>query len=62
MRRDIRMNMREIGWKGVVDWMTLVQDRDQWRVFVNTVVNLLFPQKGSVTRNLLHGVSSAFKM
>jgi len=27
---NIRMDVREIGWGGV-DWMRLVQDRDQWR-------------------------------
>jgi hypothetical protein len=27
---NIRMNLKEIRWKGV-DWMHLVQDRDQWR-------------------------------
>jgi hypothetical protein len=35
----IRMDFRKIGWEGV-DWMHLVQDRDQWRVLVNTVMNL----------------------
>jgi hypothetical protein len=34
------MNLREIGWKGV-DWIDLAQDRDRWRAFVNTVMNLL---------------------
>jgi hypothetical protein len=29
----------------VVDWMYLIQDRDQWRGLVNTVMNLRFPQK-----------------
>jgi hypothetical protein len=29
----------EIGWDGV-DWIELVQDRDQWRALVNTVLNL----------------------
>jgi hypothetical protein len=33
------MYLREIGWGGV-DWIDLAQDRDQWRTFVNTVMNL----------------------
>jgi hypothetical protein len=33
---------REIGWDGV-DWIELAQDRDQWRVLVNTVMNLRVP-------------------
>jgi hypothetical protein len=39
------MDLREIGW-GSVDLMQLAQDRDQWRAFVNTVMNLrvLVPQ------------------
>jgi hypothetical protein len=32
---NIKMDLREIGWDGV-DWI----DRDQWRVLVNTVLNL----------------------
>jgi hypothetical protein len=35
----IRMDRREIGW-GSVDWIQLAQDRDRWRVLVNTVTNL----------------------
>jgi hypothetical protein len=37
-----KMNLREIGWDGV-DWIDLAQDRDQWRAFVNTVMNLQVP-------------------
>jgi hypothetical protein len=39
---NIRMGLREIGWEGV-DWMHLVQDRDQWRDVVNTMMNLRVP-------------------
>ncbi|PNF27173.1 hypothetical protein B7P43_G07841 [Cryptotermes secundus] len=35
---NIRMDLREIGWDGT-DWIDLVQDRDQWRALVNTVMN-----------------------
>jgi len=33
------MHLKEIGWEGV-DWIHLAQDRDQWLVLVNTVINL----------------------
>jgi hypothetical protein len=39
---SIKMNLREIGIDGV-NWIRLAQDRVQWRVFVNTVMNLLVP-------------------
>jgi hypothetical protein len=39
---NIRMYFREMGWK-VVDWMHVVQDRDQWWVLVSTVMNLGIP-------------------
>jgi hypothetical protein len=38
----IKMDLREIGWDGV-DWIDKVQDRDQWRALVNTVLNLRVP-------------------
>jgi hypothetical protein len=31
------MDLREIGWDDI-DWIDLAQDRDQWRVLVNTVI------------------------
>jgi len=43
MRRwedNIRMDLRETGWKGV-DWMHLAQDRDKWQALVNMVNGLL---------------------
>jgi hypothetical protein len=39
---NIKMDLREIGWDGV-DRIDLAQDRDQWRAFVNTVMNLWVP-------------------
>jgi hypothetical protein len=39
---NIKMDLREIGWD-VMDWIHLVQDRDQWMALVNTVMNLLVP-------------------
>jgi hypothetical protein len=38
---NIKMDLREMGWDGM-DWIDLVQDRDQWRALVNTVMNLRF--------------------
>jgi hypothetical protein len=39
---NIKMDLRETRWGGM-DWIDLVQDRDQWRALVNTVINLWFP-------------------
>jgi hypothetical protein len=39
---NIKMDLREIGWGGI-DWIDLAQDRDHWRVLVNTVINLPVP-------------------
>jgi hypothetical protein len=36
---NIKMDLREIGWSGM-NWVNLAQVRDQWRVLVNTVMNL----------------------
>jgi hypothetical protein len=36
------MDLREIGW-GAMDWIDLAQDRDQWRVLVDTVMNFRVP-------------------
>jgi uncharacterized protein YebE (UPF0316 family) len=37
------MNVRETGY-GVIDWIDLSQGRDQWRTFVNTMMNLDVPK------------------
>jgi hypothetical protein len=39
---NIKVDLREIVWDGV-DWIDLAEDRDQWRAFVNTVMNLRVP-------------------
>jgi hypothetical protein len=39
---NIKMDLREIGWDGM-DWIDLVEDRNQWRALVNTVMNLRVP-------------------
>jgi hypothetical protein len=34
---NIKIDRREIGW-GSMDWIDLVQDREQWRALVDTNV------------------------
>jgi hypothetical protein len=36
---NIKMDIREIEW----NWIDLAQDRNQWRILVNTVTNLRVP-------------------
>jgi hypothetical protein len=38
---NIKIALREIGWDGM-DWIDLVQDRNQWRA-LNTAMNLRVP-------------------
>jgi hypothetical protein len=42
----IKMDLREIGWEGGVEWIHLAQDRDLWWALVNALLNLqvLAPQ------------------
>jgi hypothetical protein len=40
---NIKIDLREIGCCDL-EWVDLVQDRDQWRTVVNTVMNLQVPQ------------------
>jgi hypothetical protein len=39
IRKDMRTDLGEIGWKGV-EWIHVTQDRDQYQALVNTVMNL----------------------
>jgi hypothetical protein len=39
---NIKMDLREIE-RDVVDWISLDQDRDQWRAVVNLIINLRVP-------------------
>jgi hypothetical protein len=39
---NIKMDLREIGWD-CMDWIHLVQGRDEWRALVNTVMNFQVP-------------------
>jgi hypothetical protein len=38
---NVKIDLREIEWDDT-DWIDLVQDWDQWRALVNTVMNLQF--------------------
>jgi hypothetical protein len=57
---------RDIRW-GSVDWIVMAQDRDQWWVLVNMVMNFQVPHSvgkcfsghatGGFSRAQLHGVN-----
>jgi hypothetical protein len=39
---NIKRDLRDTGWDDM-DWIDLAQDRNQWRAFVNTVMNRRVP-------------------
>jgi hypothetical protein len=39
---NIKMALGEIEWNGI-NWIDLAEDRDQWRAFVSTAINLRLP-------------------
>jgi hypothetical protein len=39
---NIKTALREIGWNDM-DWINVAQDRDQWRAFVNRIMDLRVP-------------------
>jgi hypothetical protein len=42
----MRMDLKEVGLGGGMEWIQLVQDRDRWWALVNTAVNLcVLPQQ-----------------
>jgi hypothetical protein len=51
MSNNNKMDLREIGWDGM-DCIDLAQDKDQWKVFLNTLMNLRVSQNSG---NFLSG-------
>jgi hypothetical protein len=45
---NIRMDLREIVWENV-DWMRLTQDRDDWQVFVFSVMTFGFHKRQGIS-------------
>jgi hypothetical protein len=39
---NIKIDLKDMGWDSM-DWIDLAQARDQWKVLVNTVMNLRVP-------------------
>jgi hypothetical protein len=42
MKEEITWELKEIGYEWV-HWIRLVQDRVQWRAFVNNIMNFRIP-------------------
>jgi hypothetical protein len=42
VRDNIKIDFRKTEWKDV-DWIQVTQDSDQWRIFVNMIMNLRVP-------------------
>jgi hypothetical protein len=40
---NIKMDLKDVGCGGGVDWFYLAQNIDTWRSLVNTVMNILLP-------------------
>ena len=40
---NIKMDLHEVGWGGVWNWIELAQDREIWRALVTAVMNLRVP-------------------
>jgi hypothetical protein len=38
LKNNIKIDLTEIEWSGI-EWINLAEDRDQWRAFLNTVMN-----------------------
>ena len=45
---NIKMDLQKVRG-GCGDWMELAQDRDRWRVFVSTVMNLRVPKMRGIS-------------
>ena len=45
---NIKMNLHEVGG-GCGEWMELAQDRDRWRAFVSSVMNLRVPKMRGIS-------------
>jgi len=35
---NIKMDLREVGWGGGMDWIDVIQNRDTWRALMKAVM------------------------